>query len=107
MTLDWLFRSRKAAIVPSGRLTAFSTEMVFSPSGEQLMGIAYSRDHLDVLSVSDGLLFTMRAGEAFSSFAFTEDGSKAVGITASGYVAGDLFTDEDALIKRAEKLAGR
>ena len=49
----------------------------------------------------------MRAGEAFSSFAFTEDGSRAVGITASGYVAGDLFTDEEALVQRAEKLSGK
>ena len=97
----------KGTVVKVFGTDGYYTEMVFSPSGEQLMGIAYSRDHLDVLSVSDGLLFTMRAGEAFSSFAFTEDGSKAVGITASGYVAGDLFTDEDALIKRAEKLAGR
>ncbi|MBQ1892392.1 MAG: toll/interleukin-1 receptor domain-containing protein [Firmicutes bacterium] len=85
----------------------YYTEMTFSPSGDHLMGIAYSRNQLDVFSVKDGLLFSMRTSETIDSFAFTEDGSKAVGITASGYVAGDLFTDEDALIKRAEKLAGR
>ena len=73
-------------------------QMVFSPSGEQLMGAVSSGDRLDVLSVKDGLMFTMRTGEAINSFAFTEDGSKAVGITSSGYVAGDLFTDEEGVV---------
>ena len=71
------------------------------------MGIAYSRNQLDVFSVKDGLLFSMRTSDTIDSFAFTEDGSRAVGITASGYVAGDLFTDEEALVQRAEKLAGK
>ena len=85
----------------------YYAQMVFSPSGEQLMGVVSSGDRLDVLSVKDGLLFSMRTSDTIDSFAFTEDGSRAVGITASGYVAGDLFTDEEALVQRAEKLAGK
>ncbi len=97
----------KGSVIKVFGTDGYYIEMVFSPSGEQLMGAVYSGDHLDVYSVKDGLLFTMRAGDVINSFAFTEDGSKAVGITASGYVAGELFPDEDALIQRAEKLTGK
>ena len=82
-------------------------DLVFSPTGEHFLGIRQSGGTVDVFSCADGLLFSMPAGDVVSRAAFTEDGSRAVGMSASGYVAGELFLDEDALISRAQMLAGK
>ena len=52
-------------------------------------------------------LFTMRSAEGFTGLGFAADGSCAVGLTDSGALCAELWTDEDALLAFAADFTGR
>ena len=51
-------------------------------------------------------LFTMRSSEPFTDFRFAADGSSAVGLTNSGALVAELWTEDAALLRYAKKLSG-
>ncbi len=84
-----------------------SYDIIMSPSGKHFMVMYSSLEQIDVYSCEKGFLFSMTDSEGFLDMAFTKDGSRAVGKAASGYVAGEMFTDASELRSRAELLAGK
>ena len=49
----------------------------------------------------------MRSAEGFTGLGFAADGSCAVGLTDSGALCAELWTDEDALLAFAADFTGR
>ena len=81
------------------------TDFAFSGDGTLFMARRVDWKTLDVYSAADGeLLFSLRSTEYIRSYAFAQDGSCAVAKTASGFIVGDLYPDEDALLAKAESL---
>ena len=105
MIYDLETRTVKKAI-PSG--TVYS-EFAFDPAGDYVMALSDDGKWIDVYELASGdRLFQMHAqmDDAFVSMAFSTDGGYAVGTLAvNGYMIGNLWKDEAALIERTELLA--
>lgn len=83
------------------------SDFAFSAAQDKLMALRED-GVIDVYDLeNDELLFSMRSPEAFTDFAFAEDGSCAVGLTASGALRAELWTDEAALLAYARAIIGR
>ena len=64
-------------------------------------------DVIDVYDLkADELLFSMRSPERFTAFGFAEDGSCAAGLTASGALRAEMWTDEASLLAYAASITG-
>lgn len=105
MIYDLESKTVKKAI-PSG--TVYQ-EFAFDPAGEYVMALSGDGKWIDVYDLGSGdRIFQMHAqpDDAFVSMAFSKDGGYAVGqLTVNGYMVGNLWKDEAALIERAELLA--
>ena len=81
----------------------------FDPEGKRLMALCGGLTRIDVYSLETfEKLFSLHASaDVFTDMAFSADGACAVGKTAAGgYVVGDLWTDEEALLRQARRLTG-
>lgn len=85
------------------------SRFAFDPSGKFMMALCAGLTRIDVYSLETyEKLFSLHAdADTFADMAFSKDGAYAVGKTAAGkYVVGDLWTDEEALVKQARRLTG-
>ena len=85
------------------------SRFAFDPSGKLMMALCAGLTRIDVYSLETyEKLFSLHANaDTFADMAFSKDGAYAVGKTAAGrYVVGDLWTDEEALVKQARRLTG-
>ncbi len=85
------------------------SRFAFDPSGKLMMALCAGLTRIDVYSLETyEKLFSLHANaDTFADMAFSKDGAYVVGKTAAGrYVVGDLWTDEEALVKQARRLTG-
>jgi len=85
------------------------SRFAFDPSGKFMMALCAGLTRIDVYSLETyEKLFSLHAdADTFADMAFSKDGAYAVGKTVAGkYVVGDLWTDEEALVKQARRLTG-
>ena len=85
------------------------SRFAFDPSGKLMMALCAGLTRIDIYSLETyEKLFSLHANaDTFADMAFSKDGAYAVGKTAAGrYVVGDLWTDEEALVKQARRLTG-
>ena len=81
----------------------------FDPSGKLMMALCAGLTRIDVYSLETyEKLFSLHVNaDTFADMAFSQDGAYAVGKTAAGqYVVGDLWMDEEALVKQARRFTG-
>ena len=81
-------------------------DFAFNADHDKLMALR-ADDVIDVYDLkADELLFSMRSPERFTAFGFAEDGSCAAGLTASGALRAEMWTDEASLLAYAVSITG-
>ena len=80
-------------------------KFTFSWLGAHFMAMVIDGAGIDVYRSNGEELFTMGPNEVFTDFGFTKDGAYAVGKTNRGYVIGDMFLDDEDVVKRSSLLA--
>ena len=86
--------------------SAAAESFAFSMDQDLLMELEEDGDIkvYDIAAVEE--LFVMRTADPFTDFRFAQDGSSAVGITKSGVLVANLWTNEEKLISYARSLVG-
>ena len=96
----------RGAVVDILASDALTQGFAFNAGQDRLMGLGADGciKVYDLESAEE--LFTMRSAEPFTDFRFAADGSSAVGLTDSGALVAELWTEEAALLRYAKKLIG-